>query len=417
VQASNIPAKFALAFASAAGAGFTRPVPTIPTGTVGQASLQTGFPPANFNPVAAGGVPPFGQDFNGLFNQVTAWNQWVSAGGGAPTFDGTFSTSIGGYPNGAFLSALNNPGHFWISLVDNNTVNPDSGYSPQWQAFPNALLAPQTFFVNGTTGSDTLYDGTSATVSGSHGPWATIQKALNVTTTFNQNGFDITINVANGTYTGFTATKINGSGRILLIGNTTTPTSCLVAGLNQSAMIINNAGGIYIIRGFSVSSTGTNAADTMSGVVAAGNSTTVFLGEMNFGQVEGSQMTSSFGALLGNFQPAAPWTINGGATGAGPAAPGCFLTVEAGGQFINNSLGGPAISVTTSVSYAGSFVFATGFANMEFNYSSLSGAGSVTGQRFNVSNLSEIATGTSNVNYFPGTVAGSASSATFGLYT
>ena len=33
------------------------------------------------------------------------------------------------------------------------------------------------YYVNGSTGSNTLYDGTSPTVNGIHGPWATISYA------------------------------------------------------------------------------------------------------------------------------------------------------------------------------------------------------------------------------------------------
>ena len=75
MKIANIPSKFAIPFASSAGAGYIRTIPQTPTGTAGQASLQQGFPPENFSPVSAGGVPPFGQDFNGLLNQVTSWKR------------------------------------------------------------------------------------------------------------------------------------------------------------------------------------------------------------------------------------------------------------------------------------------------------------------------------------------------------
>src|SRR5215831_7709747 len=102
MQVSQIPTKFSIPFANNAGAGFTNPIP-VPSQvgiSPGAASFHDGFPPLNFNPVGAGGIPPFGKDFNGILNAVSSWNQWQQAG--APiAWDSAFSTAIGGYPYGA----------------------------------------------------------------------------------------------------------------------------------------------------------------------------------------------------------------------------------------------------------------------------------------------------------------------------
>jgi len=126
MQDTNIPSKFPVPFGNGAGGSYIRTVPNTPSGVPGAASLQQGFPPENFNPVAAGGVPPFGQDFNGLLNQISAWNQWQQAGGAVP-YDGSFQTAIGGYPNGAIVESAVQVGAFWMSTVDNNVSNPDTG--------------------------------------------------------------------------------------------------------------------------------------------------------------------------------------------------------------------------------------------------------------------------------------------------
>jgi len=73
--------------------------------------------------VGSGGVPPFGQDFNGILNQITQWSQW-EATGGLPKYDNAFSTAIGGYPAGALLASTT-AGRIWINTTDNNTVDPD----------------------------------------------------------------------------------------------------------------------------------------------------------------------------------------------------------------------------------------------------------------------------------------------------
>lgn len=132
--ASEIPTKFPLAFGADAGPSYIRVIPTASQIGVqpGAASLTDGFPPLTFTPDGGGGVPPFGQDFNGLLNQITAWTQWQNAGGPI-AYDAGFSTSIGGYPQGAVLAAAT-LGSFWLSTADNNTSDPDTG-GANWVGF------------------------------------------------------------------------------------------------------------------------------------------------------------------------------------------------------------------------------------------------------------------------------------------
>jgi hypothetical protein len=131
--ASAIPAKFPIPFANGAGGGFINTIPQASQigVTPGAASLTDGLPPLNFQPVASGGIPPRGSDFNGLFNQITLWNQWHAAGGPV-VFDSAFSTSIGGYPKGAILESATVNGNQWVSSVDNNTTDPDSASAANW---------------------------------------------------------------------------------------------------------------------------------------------------------------------------------------------------------------------------------------------------------------------------------------------
>jgi len=126
MTAASIPTKFSIPWGNSAGGGYIRAIPTPSQIGVqnGAASLTDGFPPLTFVPVGSGGVPPFGQDFNGILKQITAWSRWQGAGG-LPVYDGTFSGAIGGYPQGAVLAGAS-PGVVWLNLVDNNTSNPDS---------------------------------------------------------------------------------------------------------------------------------------------------------------------------------------------------------------------------------------------------------------------------------------------------
>lgn len=123
---TDVPTKFPIPFANSATVGTgVRSVPTNPPAQPGAASLSTGFPPLNFTPVAAGGIPPFGQDMNGILQQVTAWSRWQAAGGPV-VYDAAFATSIGGYPRGAVVQSTS--GHvFYENLVDGNVTNPNTG--------------------------------------------------------------------------------------------------------------------------------------------------------------------------------------------------------------------------------------------------------------------------------------------------
>lgn len=131
---TSIPAKFPIPFASSAASGNVRAIPQNPTSQVGAASLLVGFPPENFIPEAAGGVPPFGEDLNGILLEVTQWLQWYQAG--APIeWDSSFSAAIGGYPKGALVASATTFGLYWLSTADNNLTNPDAG-GAGWTTWP-----------------------------------------------------------------------------------------------------------------------------------------------------------------------------------------------------------------------------------------------------------------------------------------
>jgi len=127
MQSTNIPSKIPLPFANAASSTYKYSIPTASQIgiTNGKASLTDGFPPLTFTPIGSGGVPPFGGDMNGILYEITAIQQWQEAGGFFP-YDSAFSTTVGGYPKGAVLQSSSFNG-LWVSTVENNTTNPDTG--------------------------------------------------------------------------------------------------------------------------------------------------------------------------------------------------------------------------------------------------------------------------------------------------
>lgn len=141
---SAIPGRFNIPFANGEGPPYIRAIPlTSQQGiTPGAASLTDGFPPICFVPVGAGGIPLWGADLNGILQQITAWSQWVGAGGPVG-YDSGFSSAIGGYPKGAMIAAAGAPGVWWVSLVENNTTNPDTG-GAGW----SMTAAPQGYYAD-----------------------------------------------------------------------------------------------------------------------------------------------------------------------------------------------------------------------------------------------------------------------------
>ncbi|MCA7902847.1 hypothetical protein LGM39_26100 [Burkholderia cepacia] len=131
MQANQTPTLVPLAFA-AGGAFNTIPEASQIGTNPGGASLVDGFPPLTRTPIAAGGIPPSGLDMNGVLNLITQSTRWAHAGG-RYAFNSAFAadTNVGGYPAGAMLMSADGFGT-WLSLVDNNGDNPDTGPGTKW---------------------------------------------------------------------------------------------------------------------------------------------------------------------------------------------------------------------------------------------------------------------------------------------
>lgn len=144
MKQSSFPAKFALPFAGSAGAAYIRTIPQASQIGVsaGAASLTDGFPPVTFDPVSAGGTPPSGADMNGILNWVTSVLQAYQSGYfGA--WDGTFATSIGGYPMNAIVSG-STAGVYYVSTTDDNMTTPGAS-GAAWQSLFTGLQASLGF--------------------------------------------------------------------------------------------------------------------------------------------------------------------------------------------------------------------------------------------------------------------------------
>ncbi len=106
-----------------ADTGSKNPIPQNANNTTGEAGYDKGFPDITMTPPEAGGIPPAGQDFNGILYEITNILRYVQAGG-QPTFSTELATAIGGYPKGAVV--LGGDGvTLWQSKIDGNLTDPN----------------------------------------------------------------------------------------------------------------------------------------------------------------------------------------------------------------------------------------------------------------------------------------------------
>lgn len=134
-----------------ANIGLRNNIPEITNNTTGSAGYDRGFGEINMLPEGAGGIPPDGKDFNGVFYDLSAAIQYIQAGRAFP-FNQEFATAIGGYEIGAIVSDASNKLLLWINGTASNTTFPTG-----WTQF---TLAQATETLRGT-----LLVGTQAQVA------------------------------------------------------------------------------------------------------------------------------------------------------------------------------------------------------------------------------------------------------------
>ena len=122
-----------------AESGLKNPIPPAANPATGRAGFDQGFSAINMTAKEAGGIPPFGQDFNGIFYEVTNILRYMQAGG-QPTFSSTLATAIGGYPKGALI--LGDDGEsVWRNTLEGNSNNPNTDQTGWISDSASSLMA------------------------------------------------------------------------------------------------------------------------------------------------------------------------------------------------------------------------------------------------------------------------------------
>lgn len=408
MDAADTPTKIPLKWAASAAAPYINAIPTASQVgiTNGAASFTDGFPPLNFVPISAGGYPPRGSDVNGILQQVTSGLQWIQAGG-LFSYDATFATAIGGYPEGAVVKSNLYSGLLWVSLVDDNIDNPDLTTTSTWRPFNRWRLTEDTvLYVNDATGDDNnngLAVGT---------PFKTITRACEVIQSFlDLSGFVVSVRIAAGNY----------DEPILMASR---PPGALEGALSIVFIAQDGAVNITTTSPYPAACNATNgAAFTLRG------------NDFVFSSPSGPALPVPV-ANIAAFEVGSIIMIEGNITHGlardahvyvGPASYVIYLTT---GQtetinddalrhwYVNQGYINAASGVL-NLTLNGTPNFTTAFVDVSYGVAQVIGlavAGSATGKRFAVNYNGTISGNAGDINYFPGDAPGTVDTATGGVY-
>jgi hypothetical protein len=243
------------------------------------------------------------------------------------------------------------------------------------------LSANRTYYVR-TDGNDS----NNGLVNTAAGAFLTIQAAVTAYQALDCNGYDVTIQVGDGTYTGATViTNRIGAGNLYLLGNVTTPANVL---LNVTGICISinghPSGSKVYLRGFKLQG-------TTHGILVD-NGSVVYYGNVNFGAC-GTYHIVAVRAGKAFFDQ--NYTISAGA----------------GAHLATDRMGLISVSVAITVTLSGTPNFSTAFAYatmggvlFEGGYMTFSGSG--TGVYYSASLNAVINTNGAGATHFPGNSAG-----------
>lgn len=263
------------------------------------------------------------------------------------------------------------------------------------QSVIKVLTANTTFYVNGTTGHDTNYNGTAAVVSGVNGPFKTIGRAIQEGYKFGPSAaYGITIIVADGTYLESVVTPQTPGPQITIDGNAGAPANVLVNSTGLGNTFSVNGPNVLNVRHMK----GQVATVNMACFAANGAGAT-----LNTTNTESGTVTSW--CFLGN---------GGGAVnvGAHRFAGSCGQAFAAYRNGTVNLGGSVSYTITTPITVS-QFAYVISGGQIEVPATgtpNFVNPGNVTGQRYQAVLNGVINTQGQGATYFPGTVAGSTTS-------
>ena len=258
---------------------------------------------------------------------------------------------------------------------------------------PQSLQAALTIFVDPSIGNDS-FDGSQATVSGTKGPLQHIQTAVNKAASYPPSQFSITIQCADGTYNEAVSVGSIPMPSIIINGHVGSPSNVLVTGANNAHTF--QASGPNTLTVQNLKFTASNTGSTNCGIYATSgatiNTVNTVNGAVNYAVFEANGPASVFPGTH---------TFSGSSTFA-------FNALNCGLIGLSTTQGNFTISTPITVT---DFAAASSSGNISMaggTQPTFTNPGNVTGQKFSATNGATINTQGEGVNYFPGTVAGTA---------
>lgn len=399
------------------------------------------FTNAGTNGVVAGQIVSFVTNGGSLPTNISASTPYYVAASPAPTSTVFYVSATNGGTNVAYSAAGSN---VFIEQVGTNNTPSTMAYNGTYSttnpsiyhycstvgALPTGITEGTTYYVtnngaltaNAFNVSDTAAHAlagtntvnTSGSVTGSPiysvytgndsntglaatraAAFLTIQQAVTVMIgTLDFGGNTVTVQVANGTYTGSVtfSTAQTGAGSVVFTGNTTTPSNCLISTTSAACFTAGGKSSVNI-QGFKLTS-------ASSGDLLLANGANISVsGIMEYGASAGIQIRCAGG---GSIMANSAYVISGGATRH-------YYTPTAGCVLISAS---NVVTITGVPALSAYFADSDGTATETINGKTF--LGSATGTRYNVTLNGVMNTAGGGANYLPGNAAGS--TATGGQY-
>lgn len=265
-------------------------------------------------------------------------------------------------------------GHLALFAATNGLLLSSSGFAPR-----EVLTANRTYYVR-TDGSNSY----TGLVDSAGGAFLTIQKALDVCATIDFNGFTVTVQVGDGTYTGAIIVPVTvgqaGVGNFILQGNSGTPANVLISVTSADAINCPN-GSRITIKDFEIRTTTSGFAINCGGTLAWNN--------IRFGACAWSQILAQGGGFAYN---TGNYAITGGAQRHWHASHG-------GNVQVSNA----TVTISGTPAFSDEFALATQGIIRAFTNTY---SGSATGKRYEADMNGSIQTFGAGATALPGNVAG-----------
>lgn len=243
------------------------------------------------------------------------------------------------------------------------------------------LTANRTYYVR-TDGSDS----NTGLVDSAAGAFLTIQKAIDTVAGIDLSTFDVTIDVANATWTpALTLKSLVGDGTVTIFGDSGTPSNVVISTTSAAAFTAENIVGKWKLQGLKIQTTTSG-----NGIFASGN-VQVDIANLDFGACAAAHISPIAGAIV---RAVANYAITGNAER--------HINATSGGKFLPST----AITVTLTGTPAFSTAFVQANRLGSIQGSSITYSGSATGKRYDSQGNSCIFTNGGGANFFPGDVAG-----------